>query len=58
MELVWIESERCWGEVISRHAAFSLIAFYKDGNFHEELIEADDLVDLNEMGIDYESDEI
>lgn len=57
MELIWIESERCWGEVIERHAAFCMVSFYKDGIFHEEVIEAEDLIDLRQMGIDYESDD-
>jgi hypothetical protein len=56
MKIVWIESERCWGQIIQQHVAFSLVSFFKDGLFHEEIIENEDLVDLKELGIDYESE--
>jgi hypothetical protein len=55
MGIVWIESERCWGEVVSRYFHFSLVSFFKDGMFHEEIIENDELIDLKDLGIDYES---
>lgn len=57
MELVWIESERCWGEIVKHYASFCIVSFYKDEMFHEEVIENDDLIDLRQMGIDYESDD-
>lgn len=56
MGLIWIESESCWGEVVERHALYSKVKFFKDGHLHEEIIENDDLVELRELGIDYESD--
>ena len=56
MKIVWIESERCWGEIVQKNVGFSIVSFFKDGLFHEEIIEDDDLVDLKELGIDYESE--
>lgn len=49
IELVWIESERCFGEVIKRNHAYSLVRFFNDGIDHEEFIENDDLIDLADM---------
>ena len=57
MELVWVESEQCWAEVIQRNSSFCIVSFYKEGNFYEEIVEVDDIVSLKDMGIDYESDE-
>lgn len=57
MENIWIESERCWGEIIKQTVTFSIVRFYKDGMFHEEIIENEDLVSLSDMGIDYESED-
>jgi len=57
MELIWVESEQCWGKIVQRNLTFSLVSFYKDGNFHEEIIENEDIVALKDMGIDYESNE-
>jgi hypothetical protein len=56
MNLVWIESEKCWGKVIRHHANFCIVKYHKDGIDYEEIIENDDLTDVREMGIDYESD--
>lgn len=57
MELIWIESEGCWGKVMQRFSEFCIVQYYMDGMFYEEIIENSDLVELKEMGIDYESDE-
>lgn len=57
MGLVWIESEKCWGKVIKYYSDFSIVKYYKDGINYEEIIENEDLTDVREMGIDYESDE-
>jgi hypothetical protein len=56
MNLVWIESEKCWGKVLKHHANFCIVKYHKDGIDYEEIIENDDLLDVKEMGIDYESD--
>lgn len=56
MEMVWIESERCWGKVLRRNALYCIVKYYKDGMHYEEAIEIEDLVDLRDMGIDYEED--
>lgn len=56
MGLIWIESEDCWGDVIEHYAHYSKVRFFKDGHLHEEIIENDDLVELKELGIDYESE--
>lgn len=56
MSLVWIESEKCWGKVIKYYSGFCMVQFHKDGIDHEELIENEDLTDIKEMGINYESD--
>lgn len=57
MEKVWIVSEHCWGVVIKRHASFCIVRYFADGMFHEEIIESDDLLELEDMGLDYESEE-
>lgn len=57
MELVWVESEQCWAEIVKRNATFCIVSFYKEGNFYEEIVEIDDIVSLQDMGIDYESEE-
>lgn len=54
MENIWIESEKCWGEVVQHHATFSIVKFYKDGMYYEEIIENEDLISLSDMGINYE----
>jgi hypothetical protein len=56
MGLVWIESERCWGKVIKYYADFCLVKYNKDGIEYEEIIEKDDLMDVKDLGIDYESE--
>jgi len=56
VENIWIESERCWGEVLKHNATFSIVKFYKNGMMYEEIIENEDLVNLLDMGIDYESE--
>jgi hypothetical protein len=56
MEMVWIESERCWGKVLQRNTSYCIVKYYKDGMNYEEVIEVEDLVDLNDMGIDYEEE--
>jgi hypothetical protein len=56
MELIWIESEGCWGKVLQRFPEFSIVKYYMDGIEYEEAIENSDLIELKEMGIDYESD--
>jgi hypothetical protein len=56
MNIVWIESENCWGEVLERHLSHSKIIFIKDGHSHEEYIENEDLINLQQLGIEYESD--
>jgi len=56
MGIVWIETEGCWGEVLERHLMYSKVLFIKDGHSHEEYIENEDLTDIKELGIDYESD--
>jgi hypothetical protein len=56
MSLVWIESEKCWGKVVKYYANFCLVKYHKDGIDYEEIIENEDLLDIKEMGIDYESD--
>jgi hypothetical protein len=56
MGLIWIESESCWGDIIEHYAHYSRVRFFKNGHFHEEIIENDDLTELRELGIDYESD--
>lgn len=57
MHLVWIETEGCWGKVIKTYPEFCIVKFFKDGIFYEELIEKEDLIDVRDMGIDYESEE-
>lgn len=57
MELVWVDSEGCWGKILQRYPEFCIVKFYSDGIDHEEIIENSDLTELSEMGIDYESDE-
>lgn len=57
MELVWIESEKCWGKVVQHHAIFSIVSFYKEGMFYQEIIENEDLINVKDMGIDYESED-
>jgi hypothetical protein len=56
MGLVWIESEKCWGRVVKYYTDFCMVKYNKDGLDHEEIIENEDLIDVKEMGIDYESD--
>jgi len=58
MDFVWIDPEKCWGEVVKRYPLYSIVTYFKDGMLYEELFENEDLTDLSEMGIDYESDEI
>lgn len=56
VENIWIESEKCWGEIVQHHATFSIVKFYKDGMYYEEIIENEDLISLSDMGINYESE--
>lgn len=56
MELIWIDSEDCWGRVIKRYPEFCIVKYYKDGIDYEEIIENSDLTELREMGIDYETE--
>jgi hypothetical protein len=61
MEIVWIFSERCWGTVVTRGVDYCLISFFKEGFYHKEIFELDDIIEPIDMGIDYdfqkESDE-
>lgn len=56
MELIWIESEGCWGKVLQRFSEFCIVKYHLNGIDYEEIIENSDLIELREMGIDYESD--
>lgn len=56
MGIVWIDGEDCWGEVLKRYFGFCLVSYFKDGIFHEEFIENEELTELKELGIDYESE--
>ena len=57
MEIVWIISEKCWGTVATRGVDYCLISFFKDGFYHKEIFELDDIVEPVEMGIDYDFQE-
>jgi len=56
MSIVWIETEKCWGQVKNMMYGYSLISYNKYGFEIEEWFENDDLTDPSLMGIDYESD--
>ena len=56
MEMVWIDSERCWGKVLQRNVVYCIVMYYKDGLDHEEIFSIEDLTELKDMGIDYEED--
>lgn len=56
MEFVWIDSEKCWGNILEKHALYSKVSYFKNGMFIEEIFESDELIDLQEMGINYESE--
>ena len=57
MEMVWIMTEKCWGSVVKRTPSFCIVRFNDGAFIHEELFEVDELMELNEMGIDYEHHE-
>ncbi len=57
MEIIWIESEGCWGKVLQRYPEFCIVKYHLHGVDYEEIIENSDLIELSEMGIDYEFDE-
>lgn len=56
MHLVWILSERCWGTIISMLSEHSLVQYDWNGTLIEEWHENDDLIDIAELGIEYETD--
>lgn len=54
MRIVWIVTEKCWGDVISMTPEYSLVKYSQEGFDFEEVFENEDLVDVNDLGIDYE----
>ena len=54
MRIVWIVTEKCWGDVISVTPEYSLVRYSSEGFDFEEMFENDDLIDGQELGIDYE----
>ena len=54
MEIVWVVSERCWANVITRGVGYCYVSFFKDGFYYEEMVETDDITEPEDMGIDYE----
>jgi hypothetical protein len=54
MRIVWIVSEKCWGDVISMNVEYSLVRYSKDGFDIDEMIENHDLIDIKDLGVDYE----
>lgn len=54
MRIVWIVPEKCWGEVLSMTLEYSLIRYNQNGFDIEEVFENHDLVDVKDLGIDYE----
>ena len=57
MRIVWINTEKCWGDVISMTPEYSLVRYSKNGFDHEEVFENDDLIDVIEMGVYYVHEE-
>ena len=53
MKLVWIVTEKCWGEIVNMVSEYSIVQYSKDGFDYEEMFENEDLIDVNEMGICY-----
>jgi hypothetical protein len=56
MDLVWIIPEKCWGRVTNAFYQYSLVQYENDGLSIEELFDNDDLIDVRELGIEYESE--
>lgn len=54
MEIVWIVSESCWGIVMSRYYGYVKVSYDSMGLQVEEIFEDSDVIDLREMGIDYD----
>jgi len=54
MRIVWIVTEKCWGDVISITPEYSLVKYSQDGMDIEEMFENDDLIDVIELGVCYE----
>ena len=57
MRIVWIVTEKSWGDVINMTPEYSLVKYSKDGFYFEEIFENEDLIDVQELGIDYELEE-
>ena len=57
MRIVWIVTEKCWGNVSSITPEYSLVKYSKDGFDFEEMFENEDLIDVKDLGIDYEFNE-
>ena len=57
MRIVWIVTEKCWGDVISITPEYSLVRYSQEGFDFEEMFENEDLIDVQELGVNYEFDE-
>jgi len=54
---VWLIEENCLGEIIKYGAFYSTVKYEVDGIIHEEIIENDGFITIDELGITYESEE-
>ena len=57
MHMVWLVSEKCWGRVVRMTTHYSLVKYYHEGLDVEEWMENDEIIDVKDMGIDYELEE-
>jgi hypothetical protein len=55
--MVWLVSEKCWGRVVRMTTHYSLVKYYHEGLDVEEWMENDEIIDVKDMGIDYELEE-
>lgn len=54
MEKVWLLDENIWADVISNNTYYSVVRYILNGIEHEEIIENDSFLTMEEMGIGYE----
>jgi hypothetical protein len=54
MEKVWLLYESVWAEVISSNTYYSVVKYTLGGIEHQEMVENDAFLTMEEMGIRYE----
>lgn len=55
MRYVWLIDDSVWAEVLSQHAFYIKVKYTLNGINYEEIVQNDDFLTMEELGIAYES---